>query len=274
MASPVVQTLLHAVERMSPAGRRMASAAFAEKIAQAATPPRLEQYYRDSGPTRRALYVRHLEFFAAGGQHEPMPSCPDGCDGSPHRERLALCANRVGKSEGMGGYETALHLTGRYPKWWVGRRFERPVEFWAAGKTNEGTRDIVQKILLGETVWRGARKIVDGTGLIPAEDLGETTWKRGINLIDKIRIRHRSGGWSELGLKSYEQGRGSFEGTAKHGIWFDEEPSLEVYVEALVRTMTLNGVVLLTFTPMEGMSQVVMEFLPDGSVSERRERRV
>lgn len=32
--------------------------------------------------------------------------------------------NRVGKTEGVGAYELALHLTGRYPHWWNGRRFK------------------------------------------------------------------------------------------------------------------------------------------------------
>jgi phage terminase large subunit-like protein len=45
-------------------------------------------------------------------------------------------------------------------------------------------------------------------------------------------------------------------GLSTHLVWFDEEPPSDVYVEALVRTMTTNGHVLLTFTPLEGMSEV------------------
>ncbi len=273
MTAPVVQTLLRTFERMSPEGRRLASLAFGDRIARASAPTRLQRYFPDDGPLRRELYVPHLEFFAAGGPHEPMPTCPEDCDGTGHKERLMLAANRCGKTL-TGAYECAVHLTGRYPEWWPGRRFEHAVEFWAAGKRNETTRDIVQKILLGETVWRGARKTVDGTGLIPPEDIGEATWKRGISLIDKIKIRNQFGGWSELGLKSYEQGRGAFEGTAKHGIWMDEEPELEVYTEGLVRTMTTSGIMLLTFTPLEGMSRVVMAFLPHGSVPQRSAQNV
>ena len=33
----------------------------------------------------------------------------------PVNERAMMAANRVGKTWGAGGYETALHLTGRYP---------------------------------------------------------------------------------------------------------------------------------------------------------------
>jgi phage terminase large subunit-like protein len=65
-----------------------------------------------------------------------------------------------------------------------------------------------------------------------------------------------------LGLKSYQQGRGSFEGTSLHVIWLDEEPPVDVYGECLIRTATTNGIIMLTFTPLEGLSDVVMSFLP------------
>src|ERR1035438_1427137 len=61
---------------------------------------KLLTYYPDAGPLRRELYHKHMEFFAAG------PS---------YRERLMLAANRVGKTESVGGYELTLHLTGQYP---------------------------------------------------------------------------------------------------------------------------------------------------------------
>lgn len=178
-----------------------------------------------------------------------------------------MAANRVGKTEGVGGYETTLHLTGEYPDWWEGRRFETPVEWWAAGKTNETTRDIVQAKLFGKVEGSGTSKRFAGTGLIPGEAIGEITWRAGFaDLADSVSIKHRSGGLSLLGIKSYQQGRGSFEGTEKHGIWLDEEPPLQIYVECLVRTMTTNGLILVTFTPLEGMSDVVMSFLQDGKL--------
>lgn len=168
-------------------------------------------------------------------------------------------------TEGAGGYETALHLTGRYPEWWEGRRFDKPVKFWAAGKTNETTRDIIQAKLFGDIAFSGARKGLAGTGLVPGEDIGTIAWKQGVqDLIDTVRIKHVSGGWSKLGLKSYQQGRGSFEGTEQDGIWLDEEPPMEIYGECLIRTATTGGLIYLTFTPLEGMSDTVLSFLPEG----------
>lgn len=212
----------------------------------------MDTYYPDTGPLRRELYAKHMEFFKAG---------------VIHKERLMLAANRVGKTEGVGGYETTLHLTGRYPAWWKGRRFDGPISAWAAGKNNETTRDIIQAKLFGDVVGAQANKRMTGTGLIPGDTIGKPIWRSGFqNLIDTVPIQHVSGKWSTLGLKSYEQGRGSFEGTEKHVIWLDEEPPLDVYAECLIRTMTVNGVTLLTFTPLEGMSEVVMQFLPNGEL--------
>lgn len=197
----------------------------------------------------RDLYPRHLAFFAAG---------------AVYRERCMMAANRVGKTRGVGAYETTAHLTGLYPDWWPGRRFSRPIRAWAAGKTNETTRDIVQSELLGEIEGAGTPdKRMSGTGMIPGRLLGKPSWKQGVaDLVDTIAVRHVSGGWSRLGLKSYQQGRGSFEGTAQHLVWFDEEPPADVYGEALIRTATTDGLVLLTFTPLEGLSEVVQSFLP------------
>lgn len=188
--------------------------------------------------------------------------------GATYRERCAMCANRIGKTWGMGGYETTLHLTGKYPDWWEGRRFATPIDAWAAGKTNQTTRDIVQKALLGDVKRAGGSgsRVLTGTGLVPAGLMGYPTWYKGssTDLVDQIPIRHASGGWSHLGFKSYQQKRGSFEGTEKHVIWLDEEPPEEIYGECIIRTATTGGIVMITFTPLDGISQVVLAFLsPD-----------
>src|SRR5574337_214781 len=91
-------------------------------------------YYPDKGPLRRELYPKHLSFFEAGVKY---------------RQRLMLAANRVGKTEGVGLYELVWHLTGDYPEWWTGRRFDRPIKAWAAGDTGKTVREILQAKLLG-----------------------------------------------------------------------------------------------------------------------------
>jgi len=208
------------------------------------------EMFPDTGPYRRELYPRHLELFRVGATYP---------------ERCFMAANRVGKTV-AGGYEVTSHLTGDYPKWWEGRTFRDATRCWAAGKTNETTRDIIQKKMFGEPKWYGKKKGLSGTGIVPRDAIIQEsiTWKSGVpDLIDTVRIKHVTGDESELGLKSYEQGRGAFEGTERHVIWFDEECPLDVYGEALIRTATTGGIILITFTPLDGISDTVMEFVPE-----------
>jgi phage terminase large subunit-like protein len=209
---------------------------------------RFDRLFPDDGPLARELYPRHLEHFAAG---------------KIYRERCFMAGNRVGKTV-AGAYELRCHLTGFYPSWWEGRVFRRPIRAWVAGDTNETTRDILQLELVGEVGWDGNRKVATGSGgMIAPEYLGQASWKRGVeNMIDTIPIRHKSGGWSKLGFKSYDQGRKVFQGTAKEVIWLDEEAPEDVYGECLVRTATTRGIVITTFTPLMGISEVVQSFLP------------
>lgn len=197
----------------------------------------------------RDRYGRHTEFFRAGAVYP---------------QRCFMAANRVGKTR-AGAFEMVCHLTGLYPDWWEGRRFSTPIAAVAAGKTFETARDIVQKELLGSVEVDGGRKTVTGTGMIPAHLLGRITWASGgvQDCVDTIWVRHVSGGWSTVQLKAYKQGRGIFEGVARHVIWFDEEPPADVWGEALMRTATTNGIAYVTFTPLEGISTVVQGFLPE-----------
>jgi len=212
---------------------------------------KLFEFYPEEGLLRRELYPKHLEFFAAGVEH---------------RERCMLAANRVGKTEGVGGYETVLHMTGLYPHWWVGKRFDRPVKCWAAGDTSQTVRDIIQEKLLGPPGDYG-------TGLIPGECLISTTNKAGSvpDSVEGIKVRHVSGGASRLTLKSYDQKRKSFQGTEQDLIWLDEEPPMDIYTECLLRTMGVDekgpGLILCTFTPLLGLSEVVLSYLPGGRVT-------
>lgn len=206
--------------------------------------------YPETGPLRRELYAKHMQFFASGAEH---------------MERCMMAANRVGKTWGVGGYETALHLTGLYPDWWPGRRFTDPIDAWVAGDTRTTTRDIIQVSLLGDVA---SGEI--GTGLIPGEKIvGKPTPMQGVpGGVDTVAIRHKSGGISKLGFKSYDQGRRTFQGTQKQLVWLDEEPPIDVYEEAMLRlTATVpgeeNGLMLCTFTPLLGLSKVALKFLPE-----------
>lgn len=165
-------------------------------------------------------------------------------------------------SEGVGGYELTLHLTGDYPEWWQGVRFNKPIKAWAAGDTAKTVRDIIQFKLLGPV---GSF----GTGLIPEKYLKSTASKQGIaDAIEIIRVKSKFGGESMLTLKSYDQRREAFQGTEQDVVWFDEEPPLDIYVEGLMRTMTTGGRMICTFTPLQGISETVLYFLPGGNLQD------
>lgn len=213
---------------------------------------RIGRYYPETGPLRRELYTKHMQFFAAG---------------SSFRERLVMAANRVGKTEGIGAYEMTCHLTGEYPGWWEGKRFDHPIRAWAAGDTTQTTRDTVQLKLLGNLS-------AIGTGMLPGDAIVSWNRKAGStpDCIETVTVKHKSGGFSTLTFKSYDQKRIAFQGTEMHVIWLDEEPPLDVYSECLLRTMATGffegGILMLTFTPLLGMSEVVMEFMPGGKMPE------
>lgn len=208
---------------------------------------KFEALFPDDGPLRRELYRKHTDFFAAGLNF---------------RERCFMAGNRVGKTV-AGGYEMTCHLTGLYPAWWKGRKFRSAIDTWAAGDTNETTRDIIQRELLGDIAFVKGRKTVDGSGIIPRHLITDRiTWKQGVaDLVDTVQIKHKSGNISRLGFKSFDQGRKVFQGTSKHVIWLDEECPVDVYGECLIRTATVDGLVMTTFTPLSGISEVVLSFL-------------
>ena len=200
---------------------------------------RMSDYFPATGPYRRELYPKHMAFFRGGAKYH---------------ERMFMAANRVGKTV-CGSYETALHLTGEYPDWWEGRVFEEPVGAWAAGKTTETARDIVQLALCGPPESMG-------TGMIPADNIVDWRFKPNTNQsLDWILVKHRSGKNSWIGMKSYDQGRKAFEGTEKDVIWLDEEPPAAIYTECLTRTATVDGIIYDTFTPLEGATEMVHSFM-------------
>jgi phage terminase large subunit-like protein len=155
-----------------------------------------------------------------------------------------------------------MHLTGQYPPWWKGKRFDKPVRAWAAGVTNESARDVVQDKLVGPPF----RKSEWGQGLIPKDAIGEVSMARGTaDLIDTISIRHVTGDHSTLQFKSYAAGREKWQGVGLEVVWMDEECPDDLYFEALTRTNETGGIVYITFTPLLGMSSIVRMFLHEGT---------
>ncbi len=220
-----------------------------------------------------APYAWQKEFHAAGA------TCT---------ERMLMAANRVGKTASAAA-EVTLHLTGDYddlprearyrptlpngephpnageliwPNGWEGRRFDHPVLVWTGSPTNETSRDIVQAELIG-----GVGQEY-GTGLVPRRKLIGAPLLRqaGVrNVADSFQVRHRSGGTSVCFLKTYEQGWQKWQGRAPHVVWLDEEPDdYMIYSEAQTRILTTRGILLVTFTPLSGVTELVDHFQKGG----------
>jgi phage terminase large subunit-like protein len=177
-----------------------------------------------------------------------------------------MASNQSGKTW-AGGFEHAMHLTGRYPDWWQGRTYNKPPLGWVASETSEITRDGVQRILMGR-LQNGEQAI--GTGAIPRDAIKD--WKRkqhgAADSIEYAVVRWGGGGDVQAGeaycgFKSYDQGRRRFQADTLDFIWFDEEPDEDIYFEGVTRTNTTLGLVTLTFTPLKGMSNVVMRYLEE-----------
>jgi len=185
----------------------------------------------------RSKYPRHLVFFSAG---------------KTYRFRCFRAANRIGKTD-AAAYEIAHHLTGIYPHWWDGRIFKKPIECWAANISWEKVRDVNQNALLGNP----QKPEEMGSGFIPRELIVRHNYHGFTKFgMDTVAVRHVTGGTSLVQFKAYTQGAQSFESNAKDVIWLDEEVDLEVNAACEMRVMTVDGMTIMTYTPILGLTEV------------------
>lgn len=202
---------------------------------------RLEELRKNYGMLFYAPYGKQKEFHAMG---------------KTKRERLLMAGNKLGKTY-AAGFECAFHATGIYPDDWTGHRFTKHNRGWAGSVTSELTRDGQQRILLG-TIGRW------GTGCIPKDVIIDIKRARGVpDAVETILVRHVDGDVSQITFKAYSDGREAWQAEDLDWVWFDEEPPYDIYIEGITRTNNTCGPVFLTFTPLLGMSDVVMRFISE-----------
>lgn len=216
----------------------------------------------------KELMAKRLEIerFQAIELYQPYPYQQDfhfsegfGTPGKLAKIRGLMAANQVGKTKSAAS-EVSMHLTGRYPDDWKGWRFTKPVNWLCGSKTNELTRDVVQKELCGEP----ADPNQLGTGTIPKHAIKDTARKPGVpGAYDSVLVRHISGGLSKLSFRAYEQGAAKHMGLRIDGGWMDEEPPQDIYSQYMRGTIATDGIIMLTFTPEEGITQIVYRFMFD-----------
>ncbi len=200
---------------------------------------------------RRLLYYRpypkQYEFHAAGEKS---------------RERLLLKGNQIGGTY-CAANELAMHATGWYPDWWPGRRYDAPVIIWTGQDTSQQSRAITQPALLGTDVL-DMKYPEFGTGAIPRETIKKVTRRvAGVpDVCDQILVKHNSGGLSRIVTKTYDQKPSTYTGARVNIFAPDEVCPIEIYTEGMTRTQAAEGgMIMATFTPMKGMTQVVSRFL-------------
>lgn len=173
-----------------------------------------------------------------------------------YREVMLSAPNTGGKTE-LGAFMMACDLTGEYPDWWPGNRYDGPIEAWACGRTGERLIDTIQLKMfgrLGEDY---------GSGQIPRRCLvGEPTRSRhATGLIGSAQVRHKSGGLSRVALMAYSQDDADWQGARTRLNWYDEEPPIKHYAEGQARL--IDGRSRMTFTPLAGPTEVVNLYTQD-----------
>jgi phage terminase large subunit-like protein len=159
-----------------------------------------------------------------------------------------------------------MHLTGRYPNWWDGVRFDYGGwEAWVGSIDNDMQRRGPQRALLG----RDLSQL--GTGLIPADalaDKGPRLRQAGVkDVIDTIVINHSSGRPVTLKFLTFEQGWRKWQSGDPKIILWDEEPDetnveqKDILAEALTRLVRNNGIFMAGYTPLLGETQLTRHFM-------------
>ncbi len=212
----------------------------------------IDEIYRKAQLLKHSLtYEKWRHFNPATKQREFLAA------GAATYERLLMAGNGCGKTE-TGAYEVNCHLTGEYPEWWQGYRYEGPVIAWIAGETAVDVRDTSQEKLFGPP--GDPSKM--GTGLIPqAAILGQPSASRSApNAYESALVKHRSGGTSRIVFKTYAQKVSDWQGPTIQLIWFDEECPYDLHAEGMAR-LRGKGRAISTYTPTKGMTPLTKEFM-------------
>ena len=177
-----------------------------------------------------------------------------------------IAANRIGKTY-TGTYMDAVHALGDYPDDWEGHAFNHAPLIWCLGYSGEKTRDLLQEPIIGKKEGSSF-----SGGLIPPEHIkGYESMAGTPNALRTVYIRQIGGGdvqASDAAIQfwSYSQGQHALMGDSVDWFHIDEEPKdEEIFPQVLTRTATgdqqRGGRGILTFTPENGRTSLVIQFM-------------
>jgi len=132
-------------------------------------------------------------------------------------------------------------MSGQYPKWWSGRKFDKATRGWIVGVTAQLVRDGPQRQLV-------SRQGEFGSGTIPLASFASkpVMVPGGTGSIDTLSVAHLTDGVrdgiSTATFKSFEQGAAKMQSESVDWIWIDERCPEDVYSELLARTTATDGI--------------------------------
>lgn len=202
----------------------------------------------------KRLYGWQVEFVEATAQYSQV---------------CLIAGNRIGKTF-VGTYIDSCHALGEYPDDWPGHKFNHAPLIWCLGYSGEKTRDLLQSAIVGR---KDGDQFVGG--LIPMDRIvGYESMAGTPNAIRTAFVRHSSGNIARIQFWSYSQGQHALMGDGVDWFHIDEEPKdPDIFPQVLVRTATGDlgngGRGILTFTPENGRTELVLQFMDSPSSAQK-----
>jgi len=210
--------------------------------------------------------TEYLQRYSRWNYYNPHPETQLLFHNSPADERSLILGTQQGKTT-AAGFEMAFAAVDCWPTWHKGRhpappQIERSAKFigWYCSVSSQNVRDGAQNKLLGDI----SQKDGLGTGAIPLDYIEGITMSRGIsNCVDTITVRRETGGIGIPQSKTYEQSVLSYQGVPVDLAWVDEDPGYDdrIYNELLGRTISTSGRIIVSLTPMLGLTPIRKRFI-------------
>ncbi|MEL7413678.1 MAG: terminase family protein [Pseudomonadota bacterium] len=181
-----------------------------------------------------------------------------------HTETLLMAANQVGKTF-TGTWLDAAHALGDYPEGYNGHKFKHAPIIWCLGVTGEKARDLLQTPLFGH--------LNDGEfsgGLIRPDRILDYIPSGTSRLANTVFVKHASGSVAQVKFFSYSQGQHVLMGDVVDWAHIDEEPKDQTIRPQVITRLTngdkgRGGRMILTFTPENGRTDLVINFMDNPS---------
>lgn len=179
------------------------------------------------------------------------------------QRRLLRAGNQFGKTE-AGVVDLVAYSTGENP--WTGPEgaTKAPITAWVICASWS------QSLVIQEKIWNKLPKDSLHPDCAYDEANGFSPTKAPV-----IRIRHVSGGYSTIRIKTMDQGGLRLASATLDYVWFDEPPkSPRVYTEVTKRIMRAgrNGRIVLTMTPVNAPVEWLAELVERGTVEDHHAR--